>query len=70
MMAYYEQQGAYAAAEDVLFDMLEDDDSDAARATGREFYSRMLSLTDDELEAGELPRDEVTEGLARLGDNS
>jgi hypothetical protein len=66
MLSYYEQQGAYAAAEDVLFDMLEDDDTDAARTAGREFYSRMLELTDDELEAGELPRDEVMEGLARL----
>jgi tetratricopeptide (TPR) repeat protein len=68
MMSYFEQQGAYAAAEDVLLDMIEDDDTDAARGAGREFYARMLALTDDELEAGELPRDEVAEGLARLQD--
>ena len=30
------------------------------------FYERMLALSDDELNAGDLPRDEVLEGIERV----
>jgi hypothetical protein len=65
LMYYYELSGAFGAAEDVLFDMLEDEEAEAP-ALGTEFYERMLALTDDELDTGDLPRDEVLEGLERV----
>lgn len=65
LMEYYEMSGAFGAAEDVLLDMLEDEEDDAP-ALGAEFYERMLALTDDELATGDLPRDEVLEGLERV----
>lgn len=65
LMSYYELSGAFGAAEDVLFDMLEDEEDDA-QAIGADFYGRMLELTDDELDSGDLPRDEVLEGLERV----
>jgi hypothetical protein len=65
LMSYYELSGAFGAAEDVLFDMLEDEEDDAP-ALGADFYGRMLELTDDELDSGDLPRDEVLEGLERV----
>lgn len=65
LMSYFEMSGAYGAAEDVLDDMLEDEE-DSAPAIGAEFYERMLALTDDELATGDLPRDEVLEGLERV----
>ncbi len=65
LMSYYEMSGAFGAAEDVLLDMLEDEEVDAP-ALGAEFYERMLALTDDELDSGDLPRDEVLEGLERV----
>lgn len=65
LMEYYEMSGAFGAAEDVLLDMLEDEEDDA-QAIGTGFYERMLALTDDELATGDLPRDEVLEGLERV----
>lgn len=65
LMSYYEMSGAFGAAEDVLLDMLEDEEDDAP-VIGAEFYERMLALTDDELDSGDLPRDEVLEGLERV----
>lgn len=65
LMRYYEMSGAFGDAEDVLFDMIEDDESEAP-AIGEAFYERMLALSDDELDSGDLPRDEVLEGLARV----
>lgn len=65
LMSYYELSGEYGAAEDVLFEMLDDEEAEAPRIA-EEFYARMLELTDEELDAGELPRDEVLEGLERM----
>lgn len=65
LMAYYEMSGAFGAAEDVLFDMLDDEEANALDI-GEEFYERMLALSDDELSSGDLPRDEVIEGLERV----
>jgi hypothetical protein len=65
LMEYYEMSGAFGAAEDVLLDMLEDEEDDA-QAIGTGFYERMLALSDDELATGDLPRDEVLEGLERV----
>lgn len=64
---YYEKTGKYAKAEDVLYELLEDEESgpDMVRE-GIEFYRRLLAKSDLELTAGQLPREEVLEGLAKL----
>jgi uncharacterized protein DUF6483 len=67
LMRYYEQTGAYAKAEDVLFEML-----DAAPgaldllAAGRAFYERLRHQSDPQLAAGDLTRAEVEAGIAEL----
>ena len=69
LLQYYEQVGAYAQAEDVLYALLADaPDDPTLRALGRAFYQRLLRQPDACLIAGNLPRDEVQEGLARLQD--
>ncbi|MDP9366588.1 MAG: DUF6483 family protein [Chloroflexota bacterium] len=68
LLRHYEGVGRFGEAEDLLFDLLDADDhapetADLARA----FYARLLALPDAALEAGNLPREEVEEGRARLG---
>ena len=65
LFRYYEQQGAYAKAEDVLFELM---DTNPVKTIddGIVFYKRLLCKTDDELERGNLPRNEVEEGLREL----
>ena len=63
---FYEQAGKLSAAEDVIFDMIEDEESGDAVEFGRAFYERMMELSDEELAKGNLPRDEVVDGLSRL----
>lgn len=63
----YENVGRYGHAEDVLFELLETGGGDERLAAeGRAFYERLLARDDAELEGGNLPREEVREGLARL----
>ena len=62
-MHFYEQAGKLSAAEDVIFDMIEDDESGDAVEFGRAFYERMMELSDEELAKGNLHRDEVVDGL-------
>ena len=65
LMRYLEADGRLAEAEDLLFEWLED--AGATRfvvAEGRAFYERLLARDDAELEAGQLPRAEVREGIA------
>ena len=68
IVAFLEENGKYSAAEDILFDMLEDDDTEAVRAFGRSFYERLLERSDEELARGNLPREELLDGLERFGD--
>jgi tetratricopeptide (TPR) repeat protein len=67
LVTFYEREGDFAAAEDALDLMLEEDDSDDARELARAFYTRLLERSDDELGAGNFTRAEATEGLARVG---
>ncbi len=61
--AYAEARGRFAEAEDLLFEALERFGAgDEAAARGRAFYRALAARSDDELEAGALPRDEVGEG--------
>lgn len=65
LIRYLEADGRLAEAEDLLFEWLED--TGATRfvvAEGRAFYERLLARDDAELEAGQLPRAEVREGIA------
>jgi hypothetical protein len=65
LMRYLEADGRLAEAEDLLFEWLED--TGATRfvvSEGRAFYERLLARDDAELEAGQLPRGEVREGIA------
>jgi hypothetical protein len=67
---YYEKTGKYAKAEDVLYELLEDEEAGPGIVKeGIDFYQRLLAKSDPELTAGQLPRDEVEEGLAKLLEN-
>lgn len=55
--------GRFAAAEDLLFDWLEQEGpTTAVRQGGRDFYTDLSQREDAELAAGGLPRTEVLEG--------
>lgn len=65
LFRYYEMNGDYADAEDLLFEMLDAEaDSPELQTLAVEFYRRLLTYSDDALEAGNLPRAEVEAGLA------
>jgi hypothetical protein len=66
LFAYYELSGQYARAEDTLFDLLETGNNRELIASGRAFYTRLLAKSDADLQAGNLAREEVDEGLAQL----
>lgn len=67
LVGYYENRGAYADAEDALFDMLDQaTDRDAAVADAVAFYSRLSEQSDERLLAGNFSRDEIAAGLAAL----
>ncbi len=64
---YFEDAGQYAEAENVLFDLIESSPAPQALiAEGIAFYEWLLEQDDADLAAGNLPRDEVNESLARL----
>jgi hypothetical protein len=67
LMRHYEQSGAFGNAEDALFDLLESQDDNAAVLDfGIAFYERLRSQSDAALVAGNLPRQELEDGLAAL----
>jgi hypothetical protein len=67
LFALYERDGAYAEAENTLFDLLGDSPDDARlRAAGVAFYERILAHSDDQLAAGGLPRPEAEASLREL----
>lgn len=72
LLQYYAQTGNFSAAEDVLFDWLENDEGSAVNLNpierGINFYTHLLTLSDEELAAGNLTREEVESGLAELQD--
>jgi hypothetical protein len=68
---YYELKDDFARAEDKLYELLEQGGAGGERDSehhelGLAFYRRLLGRSDDELKRGNLPRDEVEEGLQRL----
>lgn len=67
LMDYYEQIGAYGKAEDVLFEMIEASPGNMeVVGMGIAFYEHLKHQSDEVLESGNLPRDEVEAGLAEL----
>jgi hypothetical protein len=65
LVLHHERQGAFADAEDVLFELVDAGDEDAV-AFGIGLYQRLLAKSDAELERGKLPREEVEDALSQL----
>ena len=65
LVFHHERQGDFADAEDVLFELVDAGHEDII-AAGIELYQRLLVKSDDELEQGQLPREEVEDGLSQL----
>ena len=68
LVLHHEREGAFSRAEDVLFELVDIAGAghDEAVASGIALYERLLTKSDEELERGGLPRDEVEEGLSEL----
>lgn len=64
LFGYEEEQGRYAEAENALYRLL--DQHEITEEEGLAFYQRMMARSDEELEAGSLPRAEVQEGAEEL----
>jgi hypothetical protein len=67
LMDYYEKTGRYSEVENLLFDLVElEGYRDIVIEEGIFFYARLMAKTDQELAAGNLPKDEVMSGKASL----
>jgi hypothetical protein len=64
IMAYHEGAGYFDRAENVLFEILAA--SPGFAPEGLQFYRRLLMKSDEDLRAGNLPREEILEGIAEL----
>jgi len=64
LFRYYEAVGRYDAAENILFDLVEHDRTFVAE--GVRFYERLRAKRDEELEQGNLPRDEIEASMKDL----
>ncbi|KAA3614964.1 MAG: hypothetical protein D8M58_10960 [Calditrichaeota bacterium] len=62
---FYKNHNYFAKAENILFLLLEQNENDAKKHAIN-FYKQLLSCDDKLLNKGELPRDEVIEGLEKL----
>ncbi len=67
LLQFYEQQGAFAQAEDRLFELAENaGNTDAAATLGEAFYDRLEQQDDSALAAGNFSRAEINAGRAAL----
>ena len=67
LFRYRAASGDFAAAEDALYEMFDRAiGGPGLRVEAIRFYDGLLALSDEELETGRLPRDEVVEGIAAL----
>lgn len=64
LMSYHEGIGRFDRAENVLFDILAANPGFAPE--GLQFYGRLLMKSDDDLGKGNLPREEILQGIAEL----
>jgi len=67
LFTYYEWNGEFGKAEDVLFDLL-DRDRHTWAPKGKAFYERLSALSDDELGRGGLPREELKQGIGEISE--
>jgi hypothetical protein len=73
LFRYEEMIGNYGKAEDLLFEMLENDEQLVEPETieqGIAFYQRLLRKHDADLQAGNFTRSEVEEGLIQIQNRS
>ncbi|ATW26373.1 DUF6483 family protein [Candidatus Formimonas warabiya] len=67
LFQYYEHNGQYAKAEDLLYELLESTYYDVEMVDkGIDFYKRLMNKTEWDLKDGNLPLDEVIDGLNKL----
>lgn len=67
ILRYYELVNKFDKAEDMLFDILEDtDNEEAIIEEGISFYKRLLEKSEEALDNGNLPLEEVQDGIERL----
>lgn len=64
IFSFYKSEMEFAKAEDVLFMLLENNRNEG-KETALKFYNDLLKFDDAELKKGNLPRDEVLEGLKK-----
>ena len=67
MAKYYELTQSNSKAEDIIFDLAKSH-ADNFIQYSREFYSRLMLKDDEELKVGNLPKEEILEGLQELDD--
>lgn len=68
LFRYFEMMGSYRKAEDMLYEIVENDEASAQeiRPHGQAFYQRLLKKSDADLQMGGLSRQKVEESLERL----
>ena len=70
LFRYFERTGRFSQAEDTLEDMLTASPGNRSIVTkGIAFYYRLRHKSDATLQAGNMSRNEVEEGLSRLTGN-
>lgn len=62
---YYEFSGQYSKAEDLIFELIENNNKDIIDRSVS-FYKKLLHRTDAELESGNLSREEVNDALDEI----
>jgi hypothetical protein len=65
MFKYYEEAGLYGKAEDCLYELIEKNYQNIFEE-GKNFYAALLEKEDSVLEKGNLPRNEIIEGLRTI----
>ena len=65
LFQYFEMSGQYSKAEDILFELI-DDDREGINKKAIAFYNRLKLLSDDKLVEGNLSREEVEESLEEI----
>lgn len=67
ILKYFELVNRFDKAEDMLFELLEDTDNEEdVVKEGISFYERLMEKSEEALENGNLPLEEVKEGIERL----